>query len=237
MIFAGMDGCRAGWLLITFKAGQYDWKLIPHISQLPKTREVIRVFLDMPVGLSSKGFPRTIESKLRAELGNRSSTVFNAPARAAVYESNREKAKKLNLKIEGKSLSEQSLNIKPKILEVDRYLQNATHAVDLIESHPEICFKHLNGSILQTKKSTREGILERLKVLAVYDKRCTKLFDIIFKATLRKHVKADDIADALCLCLANRLNGEESLNLFQDLNTLDERGIPIQIGFFNPQQH
>ena len=86
-----------------------------------KTTCLERILIDIPIGLSSPGFPRTIDSRIRRELADRASTVFNAPCRAAVYEPDDEKAKDLNIKVEGISLSVQSLNIRNKIKEVDEF--------------------------------------------------------------------------------------------------------------------
>ena len=235
MTFAGIDGCKAGWLLITYKSGSYTWNLLPEISQLPlKLNDSARVFIDMPIGLPSKNYPRTIEKVLRDELENRRSTVFNVPAKQSVYESNRQKAKALNIEILGKSLSEQSLNIKSKIQEVDLFLNDKPNDLVLIESHPELCFKYLKGSVLQTKKSEKSGIEERLKILKKYDTACSMIYENIFKNTLRKQVKSDDIVDALVLCIANKLNGELQFDFLQDDNIEDEENNKIQIGYFDP---
>ena len=236
MIFAGIDGCKAGWLLITYQSGIYNWHIVPHIDELPQyTGKIARACIDMPIGLASEKFPRTIEKRLRAELGNRSSTVFSVPVRAAVYEPDRDRAKQINSALTGKSLSEQSLNIKAKILEVDQFVHKKPDSLVLIESHPELCFKFLKGSILQSKKSEKEGIEERLELIASFDTDCASVFKTILQSTLRKHVKPDDITDALVLCLANHLGGQKNFNLLRDLNTEDELKTPIQIGYYNTQ--
>lgn len=236
MIFGGIDGCKAGWLLITYESDNYDWQVVPQINDLTSClNQKSRVFIDMPVGLASKEYPRTIEQVLRKELENRSSTVFSVPVRAAVYEENRDRAKQLNKEVTGKSLSEQSLNIKDKICEVDLFIRKCTSPIELIESHPELCFKYLNGSVLQTKKSQKAGIEERLSIINRYDPDCAKLFYEILKNTLRKNVKPDDIADALVLCLANRLNSEQQPDFLIDANLHDAFKIPIRIGYHNPE--
>ena len=237
MIFAGIDGCKAGWLLITYHLGIYNWHIVPHIDELPQyTGKNARVFIDIPIGLASEKFPRTIEKRLRAELGNRSSTVFSVPVRAAVYEPDRDRAKQINSILTGKSLSEQSLNIKDKILEVDQFVQKKSDSLALIESHPELCFKYLKGSILQSKKSEKEGIEERLELIASFDTDCASVFKTILQNTLRKHVKPDDITDALVLCLANHRGSQKRLNFLRDSNQKDELEIDIQIAFYKEKK-
>lgn len=237
MTFGGIDGCKAGWLLITYKAGEYSWHLLHDINQLPKIiTSSARVFIDMPIGLASQKYPRTIEKVLRDELGNRSATVFNVPIREAVYESDKQRAKAYNIEITGKSLSEQSLNIKPKILELDQFLKQKPQDLELIESHPELSFKYLNGSILQTRKSEKSGIEERLKILKKYDPASLEVYKSIFQNTLRKHIKADDIVDALVLCLSNRLNEFNAPHLLLDTNRYDQLDNEIKIGYFDPKK-
>ena len=237
MIFGGIDGCKAGWLLVTYTANGYEWQVMKTITQLHQLKDqTSRIFIDMPIGLASKGHPRTIESLLRKELGSRRSTVFNAPVKAAVYEKDRQKAKAYNKQIEGKSLSEQSLNIKDKIHEVALFLaQQSTEKLHLIESHPELSFKYLNeGTVLQSKKSTKLGIEERLNLLQKYDPRCELVYHDLLAHTRRKEVKADDIVDAICLCLVNKLNGNASYTSFRDDHREDESGIPIEVAYYDP---
>ena len=98
----------------------------------------------------------------------------------------------------------------------------------------QLCFKYLNGSILQSKKSQEEGIEERLDIINKYDPNCGALFYDILKNTLRKHVKPDDIADALVLCLANKLNLKQQPDFLIDDHPQDAFKIPIRIGYYQP---
>ncbi len=236
MIYGGMDGCKSGWLLVYYAENQYQYKVLTNITDivtlnLPKSR----ILVDIPIGLTSKNFTRTIESSMRAILGNRSSTVFNAPARTATKTNDKTEARKRNIALTGKSLSEQSLNIMPKIRDVDEFLNTEDYKqspIALYESHPEICFKYLAGSILQTKKSKPEGCAERLALLMRYDKNVKKIYDSICTAELRKHVKKDDILDAICLCVVNRQAGNAKLRILRDSNDKDENNIAVGIAYY-----
>jgi len=172
---------------------------------------------------------------MRAVLGNWSSTVFNAPARAATKTNDNTEARKINIALTGKSLSEQSLHIMPKIRDVDEFLRIEDFkqsALEMYESHPEICFKYLAGTILQTKKSKPEGCAERLELLMRYDTDVKKIYDEICVEELRKHVKKDDILDALCLCVVNRLAGNSKLRILKDKNDKDENNIAVGIAYY-----
>lgn len=232
--YAGIDGCKAGWIMVKKAGANYEfgiWENIPEL--IHSNAEVRRFLIDIPIGLGSQSQPRTIDQTLRCELGKRSSTVFNAPVREAAYAKNYEEAKAKNKSIEGKSLSIQSFNICPKIRETDKFLIANNH-IDIIESHPELCFKYLNDrEVVSSKKSTPEGIEVRLNILRRYDSQVPELFQKILSETQRKQAKKDDIIDAICLCLVNDL-ANESLHFLKDENLLDEKEIEIKIAYLLP---
>ena len=62
--------------------------------------------------------------------------------------------------------------------EVDEFLLSNEEYMNVIrESHPEVCFARLNGEILMTNKSEKEGIADRVQVL--YMNKSQKWMDII----------------------------------------------------------
>lgn len=236
MNVAGVDGCKGGWLAVFFIDQKYGFGLFPGFVDLIQTQPALeRIFIDIPIGLSSPGFSRTIESLLRKELVKRSSTVFNVPCRKAVYEPDAAKSRMLNLQVEKKSLSEQSLNIRHKIREVDEYLQKGLERPELLESHPELCFKYLNqGRVVLTKKSRPEGISERLSIIRGMDIELYGIYKEMLQSIPASLAKKDDMLDAMCLCLANKLAIGKGLGYFQDKNRQDERDIQIRIACYKP---
>jgi predicted RNase H-like nuclease len=83
MFIAGVDGCKAGWIAVFNNKGKYSYEIFRVFSDLMgKNTSLKRMLIDIPIGLSSEGYPRTIDANIRKELGSRSSTVFNAPCRA-----------------------------------------------------------------------------------------------------------------------------------------------------------
>ncbi len=231
-IYAGIDACKAGWIMVKNAGENYAFGIWQHIGDLVAANpDVGRFLIDIPIGLGSPLQPRTIDRRLRRELGKRGSTVFNAPIREAVYAKNYEEAKAKNLAIEGKSISIQSFNICAKIRQVDEFLIQNKHT-KLIESHPELCFKYLNeGEPIWSKKTTPEGIEARLNILNKYEPKTSELFRKILSETQRKEAKKDDILDAICLCLVNR-RAAENLHFLRDENQSDEKGIGIKIAYF-----
>jgi 8-oxo-dGTP diphosphatase len=234
MIVAGIDGCKKGWIMIKSSNGNYSFGVYKNIFDMVADNEDLdRVLIDMPIGLSSKKNQRTVERKLRIELKNRASTVFNPPCREAVYQKDYDSARLKNIKIEGKSLSIQSYNITNKIKELDVLLA-VNHKFEIIESHPELCFKYLNnGEVVLTKKSKKNGLEERKNILFRYDKKLKYLFNLAENNSLRKDVARDDIADAICLCLVNKLGNKNDLSFIEDDYKVDEKGIKMRIAYYN----
>lgn len=238
MNLAGIDGCKAGWILAKYVNNSFTLEFHSDFNELVKSNQNLhRILIDIPVGLSSKQHPRTIDAGLRKLLKNRHATVFNAPCRKAVYEENDQIARQHNLEIEKKSLSIQSLSIRRKIKEIDEYLLRANRNHEIIESHPEWCFSALQQSVIQSKKSSPEGIAERLKILATFEPLLINLYEKGVQTIKRKHAKKDDLLDAICLCLVNKLGAEKELSFLQTNHTKDQHGIYMKIAYFNPLTH
>lgn len=234
-ITAGIDGCKSGWLMVKHSEEGYAFGVYSNIQDLViEHTDIQRVLIDIPLGLSGASFKRTIDARLKKELGVRHSTVFMSPCREAVYADDYETAKAKNKRIEGKSISIQAFHISSKIREVDTFITSGRHSVQIIESHPEFCFKHLNNkNILLSNKKSLEGEQERLNILSKYDAELVDVYQKIRQATLRKAVANDDIIDALCLVLVNQLAGKLGLQILADDNRVDECGVHIGIGYCN----
>lgn len=229
-----MDGCPAGWLIITYVAGTFYHQIHGDFEELLSANPTVsRILIDMPIGLASPGYPRTIDQKLRRQLPGRGSTVFNTPVRAAIYASHFDEARCVNKQMTGKSLSIQSLHLMDKIKQIDTYLINTPKkALKIYESHPELCFKSLNNDkTLLSKKSSIEGQRHRLRILGNYESSIKDLYQNILSSTTTKRVRRDDIIDALCLCLVNKLAIHDKLKFLSDENAKDEHGIEIKIAY------
>lgn len=235
MELAGIDGCPHGWIMVKSMAENYTYHIYEHFSEIIRDHPNLhRILVDMPIGLSTRDHRRNIDQQLRKNLDGRKSTVFNAPCRAAVYAKNPEQAKKENQIVEGKSLSIQSLSLCQKIREIDRYLSSGKADVDVFESHPEFCFKHLNTDckVIDQSKHTLVGRHMRLEILRQYDQKLPETFLAILNSTKRKYVKPDDIIDALCLCLVNKLGFDHSLSFLKTYPARDNMRIEMKIAYY-----
>lgn len=236
MTYAGIDGCKYGWILMKSNKDKIEYGgIFTSIQILLETHQDLdRILIDMPLGLSAKGKVRTLESFMKKELKTRHSTVFNAPCRESLSAKNHRDASQINKEIEGKGISIQTFFISNKIAEVDNLIKkNKDLKNKIIESHPEICFKYLNeGIIVKSKKSSLEGIKERLNILQRYDSNLIELYNTVKENTKRKFVTKDDIVDSICLCLVNKWSGKINMSFITDPLIKDEFGIKMRIGYY-----
>lgn len=233
MKIAGIDSCPLGWIVILHNSEKFSYEAVKSIDELMELHpDLQRLFIDIPIGLSSENFTRTLESKLRKELGSRSSTIFTPACRKAIYASDYDEARAINKEILGKSISIQSYNISKKIKEVDQFLESKSEDLEIYESHPEICFKYLNDSeVIQTKKSTKEGFQERFELLQKYDLQLKSVYQNITETFPKSKVKPDDILDAMVLCVSNLRSNSSGLRFVEDENNKDENGFFVKVAY------
>lgn len=233
--FLGIDGCKAGWLAIWTNNNEFDYYVCDTLDRCRSTYPGAKKFLiDIPIGLTSKSNTRTIDKVMRKNLKGRASTVFTPPCREALSFGEYEEASTENFNVTGKYLSKQSFNIIPKIRQMDDFVTRTTD-LEIIESHPEICFKFFNnGNVVLSKKTSTQGIKQRLNILETYNRHARKFYKKVCDETKRKDVQRDDILDALCLSICLEISAGD-INFLSDDNNVDERNIPIRVGYFIPK--
>ena len=226
---AGLDGCPAGWLIFYGYDNEFDFQLISSIEEAtPIFEECRNIFIDIPIGLSSKAYQRQVEGQMRKLLQGRSSTIFTPPCREAVQRKDHAVANKVNRQITGKGLSVQAFNISKKIAEVDNFLRTKRD-FSLQESHPEICFKILKGKVLGTNKNTMEGQQERRDIIASISPDLDLSIEKALGQYPKKQVRPDDIIDAAILCLSAQVSMACHKLVWKDANYFDDEGIEVSI--------
>jgi predicted RNase H-like nuclease len=240
MTFTGVDGCRSGWLLAAISSSSFNWQLyatLPELYTNHSHSEII--YIDIPLGLSDRNIKREIDSIARTMLKPyKSSSIFTPPCRQAVYAENYSEAKALNLKEKGKSISIQSWYICPKIKEADELITPIGKNHPFREAHPELCFAMLNGGTpLVSKKSTREGISERLILLNKFYGKAEEFYNEILKNTQRNKVKPDDIVDAICLAVSAMAEQKEGMKSITGQDLYDSNGILMALYYPNLPAH
>jgi predicted RNase H-like nuclease len=206
---AGVDGCPAGWAVV-WRALDGDeppaFSLAPDFAAiLDDPRQPAIVAVDMPMGLPDrvgKG-GRGPEAAVRPLLGERQSSVFSVPSRAAVMAAHYAEACRIALATSEppRKVSKQCFHLFPKIREIDALMTPALEA-RVFECHPELAFWRLNGEkpmALAKKVRSRAspaGIAERTALLARHG-----YYTGWLAQELPRGVGRDDFIDAAVLAL------------------------------------
>jgi predicted RNase H-like nuclease len=201
----------------------------------------------MPIGLPefARSGGRGPESLVRPLLGQRQSSVFSIPSRAAVYaetdayttpEAWREahrRASEIARRTSDppKAISIQAFGIFSKIREIDALIHQQPALRDRVfESHPEVAFTHLNGmQPMSLPKKIRNVVnpsgLEERKALL-----CRHGYDRAFlDARPPAGARSDDLLDAACMMLvAGRITRGEAVS-YPDPPERDELGMTVAI--------
>lgn len=245
----GVDGCPGGWIAVWRHDGGE-----PAVQVFAGFAVLIAAFpddaivaVDMPIGLpdfSQRG-GRGPEALVRPLLGQRQSSVFSIPSRAAVYAETapfttveewyaaHRRASEIARRTSDppRGVSIQAFGIFPKIREVDALMREQPDLRErVIESHPEVAFRRINGGqpMLLPKKIkgmvNSAGMEERKALL------CRHGYD---RAFLDRRppggAKPDDFLDAACMMLvAGRIRRDEAVS-FPDPPSRDAYGIPVAI--------
>lgn len=165
---AGVDGCRGGWVVcIVAPDGEGAPLVVRDVMVLAAFRDVLSataacraVAVDMPIGLSETG-PRQADALARRLLGPRRSSVFPPPARPVAEQAGDYATLNAFSKSVHAGLSRQTFNILPRIREVDVLITPELQS-RVFESHPELCFRSLNGAPMADAKRTAAGQAQRL---------------------------------------------------------------------------
>ncbi|MBR2801031.1 MAG: SDR family oxidoreductase [Erysipelotrichaceae bacterium] len=227
--YIGVDGCRGGWIAAVLDQGKLHPQRFASLEELIDHYPEFDAFLiDMAVGLVDDQTKHRPEAAARKELKGRSSALFPIPCRQAVYVQGEAAQKETNKAVLGKSLPKQTLNILPKIREVDLFLEeHPRYRERILESHPELDFQRLKGGSLLYKKKDPEGLQERVKILQEY------LPDLSLSFSEQKakelHCQTDDLLDALCLSVTAALYAEGYCETIPEVPEKDERGLDMKL--------
>lgn len=235
---AGVDGCPAGWIaaFVPPSGGETRIRLFAcfaDVAAAPEAPAVIAV--DMPIGLPDRtgAGGRAAENLVRPLLGQRQSSVFSVPSRAAAYANDYSDARKIALATSDppKSVAKQLFNIAPKIREVDTALrEDSDLARRVFEVHPEVAFWRLNSehALSEPKKIKSKcyepGLALRRKLLIAVG-----LPAAIVEGIPPKGAGPDDLLDALaCAAIARRIHAGLARS-FPDPVPRDSYGLPMAI--------
>jgi predicted RNase H-like nuclease len=246
---AGADGCKAGWIAVVKRP--YDE---PEAAIHPTFADLVAslpddaiLAVDMPIGLPDVTHQggRGPERLVRPLIGERQSSVFSIPARAAVYAFS-EPFTTVERWYEGhriasavarqtsdppRGVSIQAFGIFPKIREIDALLrQSAELRTRVIESHPEVAFWRLNGGAAMRLPKKIKGLVNP----AGMSERRELLIGLGLPASFANRLPpsgayADDFLDASALLFVAARHARGETLSFPDPPGLDSHGIPVAI--------
>ena len=231
---AGIDGCKLGWILISFTEGEEKYQVLESNEDLKATfEEYDRVFIDMPIGLEDEEYTRDCDRLLRKELGAEyAPSVFSPPIRPALDAPSYAEANMTSFEWTEKKLSLQSWNITPKIKLIDSLLrENDDFKTTVLESHPELLFQKLNGGMIFQKKNLKKGIRHRLELLRNEEPIADDFFREIKEEYRRSDVGEDDIVDAMVLAYYAKQSEQKGIKTIPAEVEHDSEGLPKAIHF------
>lgn len=225
---AGIDGCKAGWILITFDDEDAFYEVLRTDEDLKDAfHRFDRVLIDIPIGLEDEKYTRECDAVLRKELGAEyASSVFSPPIRPALNAPSYVEANMQSYEFTEKKLTLQAWNITPKIKTVDQFLTDQPDLQDVVfESHPELIFRNLNGGMIFQKKNTKKGLRHRLSLVSDREEIAKDFFRDIKEEFRRNEVEEDDIVDSMALALAAKQSEEKGLKTLPEDPEKDSSGL------------
>jgi predicted RNase H-like nuclease len=211
---AGVDGCRAGWVVVHDGDAAVHSHFTAVLEALPDDAVVA---VDMPIGLPGRHVPggRAVDRAARSQLGPKRSSVFSPPPRCVLGARTLAEARR-----RGGRLTLQTLNLLPRIEDVDRVMTVELQR-RVFEVHPELSFAVMNGEqpVLAPKRSgagsrIRRALLTRAGVRAPARPTGAAL---------------DDLLDACALSWSARRIAEGTARRIPDAPTRDERGLRMEL--------
>lgn len=225
----GVDGCRAGWVVVERPRAKAKLTIavVERIEPLfdgPGRRVVA---IDIPIGLTDRG-ARICDLMVRRELDARGASVFPAPVRAVLAATSYADASRRSMKAHGKKVSKQTWAIVPKIREVDELLRRRPELREQAwEVHPEMSFAAWNDAPLPHSKKTQLGRIERL--VLVEEHFGVGTFERLRDAVPKKQAGDDDIVDALAALWSAERIASGKAEWFPDPTELDPEGMEMRI--------
>lgn len=247
MTVAGVDGCKAGWIAVIRNAGTKAQVFGSFANLLAAMPDDAVVAVDMPIGLpdfTTKG-GRGPEALVRPLLGQRQSSVFSIPSRAAVhaetagftdldtwYAAHRRSSEvAMQTSEPPRGVSIQAFGIFAKIREIDALMMAQPELRQrVIESHPEVAFWRLNGGQAMSlpkkiKGSVNPAGMEERKSLLARVGHDRSFLD----QPAPRGAAADDFLDACAMMLIAERHSRGQTTSFSSPPARDINGIPVAI--------
>lgn len=224
---AGIDGCKAGWLFVSFDEAPFYEVIRTDDELMAKFQEFDVILIDMPIGLEEENYTRECDQLLRQVLGAEyAPSVFSPPIRPALHAPSYVEASMQSYEYTEKKLTVQAWNITPKIRLLDRLLsENTSLREKVFESHPELLFRNLNRGMIFQKKNTKKGLRHRLDLIREHHPIAADFFREIKEGYRRNEITEDDIVDAMVLALTALQSGGKGFKTLPEIPEKDSTGL------------
>jgi predicted RNase H-like nuclease len=217
-MLAGVDGCRNGWIVAIGRSWPIHEpvriEFCPNfkaVLEAAKTCEAVAV--DMPIGVPDGSELRECDLCAQKALERQGSSVFLTPPRSCLEAKNVIEFQSMHKAIMGKGAGLPVWGIIPKMLEVNRVIEDRiasdpTLQDRIIEFHPELTWQCLAGSSKLFSKRVTEGVLQRICLL----ERLSQDWLPSFTEKIPGNPAIDDVLDAIvgisaAHCFMNRADG------------------------------
>ena len=211
---AGVDGCRAGWIVVHDGHAEVHRDFAAALATLPDDAVIA---VDIPIGLVDEHVPggREVDRAARTELGPKRSSVFSAPPRCALAARTLPDARR-----RGARLTLQTLNLLPRIEDVDRVMTPELQS-RVFEVHPELSFAAMAGGppVLSPKRRAA-GTKERRSSLERAGVRVPER---------PAGAAVDDLLDACALAWSARRIADGTAFHLPDTPSRDARGLHMEL--------
>lgn len=231
----GVDGCPAGWIAVTIAA---TGPIAPCVTITRDFAELIpgaeKIAVDMPIGLPDRipAGGRGPERLVRPLIGERQSSVFAVPSRAAIACADYREACRVAFETSEppRRVSKQCFFLFPKIREIDT-LMRADPALGnvVFEVHPEVAFWRIAGEkalVLPKKVKSRPhppGLALRRGLLVAAG------YPAAFLDAVPRGAGPDDLLDAAVNALIARRLAAGLAQSFPDPPGRDAHGLTVAI--------
>jgi predicted RNase H-like nuclease len=211
---AGVDGCRAGWVVVHGGDAAVHADFAGVLGALPDDAVVA---IDMPIGLPDRHEPggRAVDRAARMQLGRKRNSAFSPPPRGALGARTLADARR-----RGGRLTLQALYLSPRIEDVDNVMTPELQQ-RVFEVHPELSFAAMNDGqpVLAPKRSAagselRQALLARAAVPVPARPRGAAL---------------DDLLDACALSWSAQRITDGTARRIPDAPARDERGLLMEL--------
>ena len=99
------------------------------------------------------------------------------------------------------------------------------------ETHPEVCFWGLLGGPMEYSKRTRDGFVDRMRLLKLIEPAAEEMIAAAFLVHGGFDAGRDDIVDAFIAAICAR--AAENLRTLPEAPKLDRRGLPMEICYLS----